>query len=446
MTDIAALDRAHVWHPYTQHGLGPPPIPITRGEGALLFDATGRPIIDAVSSWWVTLHGHAHPVIADAIAAQARRLEQVMFAGCTHEPAAALATELVARLPDGLTRVFYSDNGSTAVEVALKIALQFWSNRGQRRPRIAALEHAYHGDTFGAMSASGRSPFTSAFDDYLFEVVRLPAPGPGPADTDLVAALDRLLADDARTLAAVIVEPRLQGAGGMRMWDAATLRTIRARTEAHDVLLIADEVLTGFGRTGPLFACQSAGILPDVLCLSKGLTGGFLPLGATVVRESLFDGFRSTDRRHTLFHGHSFTANPLACAAARASLALLDESCAAHRAAIESWHRSHLARLARHPAVRNPRVLGTVAAFDLEPRVGKTDGGYLDPIGRDLAAFALDAGVLLRPLGNVVYALPPYAITEQQLGQVYEVIGRFLDRIDDRPAALGRRRAAAPVS
>ena len=455
MTDFAALDHAHVWHPYTQHGLGPPPLPIARGEGALLFDATGRPIVDAISSWWVTLHGHAHPVIADAIASQARRLEQVIFAGCTHEPAAALASELVARLPVGLTRVFYSDNGSTAVEVALKMALQYWTNRGQRRPRIAALEHAYHGDTFGAMSASGRSPFTSAFDEFLFEVVRLPAPDPHD-DGALLEALDRLLSDDGAELAAVIVEPRLQGAGGhagvgRRHAPGASAQ----RTETHDVLLIADEVLTGFGRTGPLFACQAAGVVPDIMCLSKGLTGGFLPLGATVVREALFDGFRSEDRRHTLFHGHSFTANPLACAAARASLAMLDDECASRRAAIESWHHAHLGRLSRHATVRNPRVVGTIAAFDLElstPTSHPRPQGYLDPIGRELAAHALAGGVLLRPLGNVVYAIPPYAITEEQLTLVYDVDRQLPRRLREpagRPPPLpsqARRRAPARLS
>lgn len=438
---IAALDRAHVWHPYTQHGVAPPPLPIVRARDALLFDATGRPIIDAISSWWVTLHGHAHPAIAEAIAVQARQLEQVIFAGFTHEPAATLAAELVTRLPAGLTRVFYSDNGSTAVEVALKIALQYWTNRGQRRPRIVALEHAYHGDTFGAMSASAPSVFNAAFTEHLFEVLRLPAPGPLGEDATMLNALDRVLADDAGSIAAIIVEPRLQGAGGMRVWGADTLRAIRSRTSACGILLIADEVLTGFGRTGPLFACAGAGVVPDLMCLSKGLTGGFLPMGITVATEELFEAFRSNDRRHALFHGHSFTANPLACAAARASLLLLDETCAARRANIEAEQRTHIARLAAHPWIRHPRVLGTIAAFDLEPppEIARLDsGGYLDPIGPRLAAFALEAGVLIRPLGNVVYTLPPYAITADQLAMVYDVIGHFLSDLEDyhrRPAS-----------
>ena len=406
---VRELDRQHLWHPYTQHAIAPAPIPIARAEGAVLIDVDGREIIDAISSWWVTLHGHAQPEIAEAIGRQARVLEQVIFAGYTHEPAAALAAALAERLPRGLTRVFFSDNGSTAVEVAIKIALQYWQNRGQPRARIAALEHAYHGDTFGAMSASARGLFTEPFSPFLFDVVRL-------SETAITeTAIDE-------QLAAVIVEPLLQGAGGMRMWNEATLRTIRELTATHGVLLIADEVLTGFGRTGPLFACEKAGVIPDIICLSKGLTGGFLPLGATAAREEIFEAFLSTDRRHTLFHGHSFTANPIACAAAQASLALLNDASAARRAGIERAHRSHLAKIAAHPCVTAPRVLGTVAAFNLG------GAGYLDPVGADLSHFALERGVLLRPLGDVVYVLPPYCTTDAQLDQIYGVITEFLER------------------
>jgi adenosylmethionine---8-amino-7-oxononanoate aminotransferase len=406
--NIAALDRAHLWHPYTQHATAPTPVPIARAEGALLFEPSGRPIIDAISSWWVTLHGHAQPEIAAAIAEQARTLEQVIFAGYTHAPAAELAAGLAARLPAGLDRVFFSDNGSTAVEVAIKMALQYWVNRGTPRTTIGALAHAYHGDTFGAMSASARSTFTDPFGPHLFHVARLGDPADGDA---VLAALDA-----APPLAAVIVEPLLQAAGGMRVWPTALLRAIRERA----TLLIADEVLTGFGRTGPLFACETAGVTPDIICLSKGLTGGFLPLGATAVRDEIFQAFLSEDRRATLFHGHSYTANPIACAAGRASLALLDDASAARRSAIEAQHRRHLAAL---PCVQNPRVIGTIAAFD----VPTTSRGYLSPVGPRLAAFALARGVLLRPLGNVVYVLPPYCISAEQLDTVYRVIAAFLE-------------------
>jgi adenosylmethionine-8-amino-7-oxononanoate aminotransferase len=412
-----ALDTAHVWHPYTQHGIAPTATPVVRGEGAYLYGPDGSRLLDAISSWWVTLHGHAHPAIADAIAEQAGVLEQVIFAGFAHEPGARLAAELAAVLPDGLTRIFYSDDGSTAVEVAVKMAIQYWRLRGRPRRLVAALENAYHGDTFGAMSASAPSVFTEAFRDHLFETARLPDPTQG----DTVAALERLIDERGDELAAVIVEPLLLAAGGMRVWSDDVLRGIRARTEEAGVLLIADEVATGFGRTGPLFACQRAGISPDLVCLSKGVTGGFMPLGVTAVREQIFQAFVSDDRRHTFFHGHSFTGNPLACAAARASLRLLDDDCAARRAAIESAHRDALARLSSHAMVRSPRVLGTVAAFELE------GGGYLDPVGRELAAFARGEGVLLRPLGNTVYLMPPYCVTPDEVHTIYDVIGRFLE-------------------
>ncbi|MBV9109615.1 MAG: adenosylmethionine--8-amino-7-oxononanoate transaminase [Gemmatimonadetes bacterium] len=415
--DWLALDTAHVWHPYTQHGIAPTATPVVRGEGAYLYGPDGSRLLDAISSWWVTLHGHAHPSIAEAIAEQARALEQVIFAGFAHEPGARLAAELAAVLPDGLARIFYSDDGSTAVEVAVKMAIQYWRLRGQPRRLVAALENAYHGDTFGAMSASAPSVFTEAFRDHLFETARLPDPTQG----DTVAALERLIGERGDELAAVIVEPLLLAAGGMRVWSEDALRGIRARTAEAGILLIADEVATGFGRTGPLFACERAGISPDLVCLSKGVTGGFMPLGVTAVREEIFQAFVSDDRRHTFFHGHSFTGNPLACAAARASLRLLDDACAARRAAIESAHRDALARLSSHPIVRNPRVLGTVAAFELE------GGGYLDPVGRELAAFARGQGVLLRPLGNTVYLMPPYCVTPDEVHDVYDVIGRFLE-------------------
>ncbi|HYV96511.1 MAG TPA: adenosylmethionine--8-amino-7-oxononanoate transaminase [Gemmatimonadaceae bacterium] len=416
---IQSLDRTHLWHPYTQHALAGDHVEITRASGAYLYDATGRRIFDAISSWWVTLHGHAHPVIARAVADQASRLEQVIFAGFTHEPAVLLAADLVRIVPEGLTRVFYTDDGSTAVEVALKMALQYWENAGERRRLVLALEHAYHGDTFGAMSVSARGVFTAAFGDKLFDVVRLP----DPSEHDVAAALEQELARRGGEIAAVIVEPMLMGAGGMRMWTADALRRVRQLTRQHDVFLIADEVLTGFGRTGPLFACNHAGITPDILCLSKGLTGGFLPLGATLASERLFQGHVSNDRARTLFHGHSFTANPIACAAARASIALLGGECDAERARIERAHRSAALRLSEHARVRNARVLGTVLAFEVD---GESD--YLDTLGPALREFALERGVLIRPLGNTVYFLPPYAASDGDLSDAYGVVLDFLDR------------------
>jgi adenosylmethionine-8-amino-7-oxononanoate aminotransferase len=433
-SEVLALDARHVWHPYTQHRGAPLPVEIVAARGAWLHAADGGRILDAISSWWVTLHGHAEPAIAAAIGEQARTLEQVIFAGFTHAPAARLCAALAEVLPPGLERVFLTDNGSTAVEAGLKIALQWWHNQGAPRRLVAALDGAYHGDTFGAMSVGARGVFSAPFDGHLFEVARLPAPDVDDGAATL-AALDALLAARGGELAALVVEPLCLGAGGMRVWGEATLRALAARCRAHDVVLVADEVMTGFGRTGALFACERAGVAPDVICLSKGITGGFLPLGATAVTERLFDGFLSDDRRRTLFHGHSYTANPLACAAALASLALLrtPESAAA-RARLEAAHRRHLAALAAHPGVRAPRVLGTIAAFDL---VDDARAGYLAPVGRELAAYALAEGVLLRPLGDACYLLPPYCTTDEELALAYGVVERFLDGARARVSAGG---------
>jgi len=414
---LLVLDQAHVWHPYTQHQGMALPIPIARASGAWLHETNGRPVLDAISSWWVTTHGHCNSDIANAIAEQARTLDHVMFAGFTHEPAVELAAALVARMPRGLARVFFSDNGSTAVEVAIKMSLQSFVNNGTPRRLVAALEHAYHGDTFGAMALSGRGVFTTPFEPLLFDVARLPDPSEG----DTLAALDTLLDARGHELAAVIVEPLLLGAGGMKVWDERVLQRMRERTRAAGVHLIADEVLTGFGRTGPMWACERADVSPDIMCLSKGITGGFLPLGATVATERIFDAFLG-DRTRTFFHGHSYTANPIACAAARASLALHDDDSEDARIALEVAQASHLAALATHPGVRAVRQIGTVAALELAGTPG-----YLSEVGRALSAFSLGQGVLLRPLGNVAYVLPPYCMTTTELAQVYDVLARFLD-------------------
>jgi len=411
-------DAAHLWHPYTQHLYAPMPVQITSARGALLYRADGSAIIDAISSWWVTTHGHCHPDIVQAIASQAASLDHVMFAGFTHEPATALAAELVSRLPRGLSRIFYSDNGSTAVEVAIKMSVQSFANQGTPKRLIAALDNAYHGDTFGAMAAGARGVFTHMYEPLLFEVARLPDPSEG----DTIGALDALIATRGAELAAVIVEPLLLGAGGMRVWDEDVLRAIRTRTRDAGVHLIADEVLTGFGRTGPLFACERAHVTPDLLCMSKGLSGGTLPLGATAASEAIYDAFRSEDRAKTFFHGHSYTANPIACAAALASLELFDEDSEDDRIRIEVAHATELRSLRGMRGVRAVRQLGTVAAVELDAAPG-----YLSGIGRELSAFAIANDVLLRPLGNVAYCLPPYCTTNDELARVYDVLKRFLD-------------------
>ncbi|PYR80295.1 MAG: adenosylmethionine--8-amino-7-oxononanoate transaminase [Acidobacteria bacterium] len=413
-------DRAHVWHPYTQMQTAPPPLPIVRGEGVYLFTEDGRKILDGISSWWVNIHGHSHPALNAALARQASRLEHVMFAGCTHPPAVDLAERLVSILPRGLTRVFYSDNGSTAVEVAVKMAIQYWINKGQaQRTRIVALHHGYHGDTVGAMSVSGDSIFTRAFSSLLFPVTR--AHG---------AEVEQTLASLGDTAAALIVEPMLQGAGGMIIRPAELLEAIRRACDRYGVLLVADEVLTGFGRTGRMFACEHAIVSPDIICLSKALTAGYLPLGATCTTDAVYEAFLSHDRARTFFHGHSFTANPLACAVALASLDLFESDRTLDRVTrLEAQLQSGLAPLRALPIVADVRVIGGVGVVELagsgaDPSAPRD--GYLDEIGPRLAAAFLDRGLLLRPLGNVVYFMPPYVITEEETAWAIDQIAQVL--------------------
>ena len=425
-----------IWHPFTQDALDPQPLHIERGEGVYLYTRDGRKLLDAISSWWVNLHGHAHPLIAEAIAEQARKLEHVVFAGFTHDAAEELAWRLRRILPEPLEHIFFSDDGSTAVEVALKMALQFWRNLGkQRKNKFVALEQAYHGDTVGAMSVGADSDFVAAFQELRFAVWRVPSAHcfrcpvgkrRATCDIDCAGPLARLLEERHDEIAAVIVEPLLQGAGGMIVHPVEFLERIRKLCTQYDVLLIADEVLTGFGRCGRMFACDRAGIVPDVMCLSKGLTGGFLPLAATLCTTSVQETFCSGDRSRTFFHGHSYTANPLGCAAAIASLRIFDSEPVFERiAVIEKIHGQRGPVLARHPAVADVRTIGTVMALELKT----DDPGYFSEMRPALYDFYLDKGVLLRPLGNVVYILPPYVITAEQLHCVYDVIAESLDRV-----------------
>ena len=439
---LADRDRAHVWHPYTQMATAPAPLEIARGEGVYLYTEDGRKILDGISSWWVNIHGHSHPKLNAALAAQAQKIEHVLFAGCTHAPAVELAEKLVEVLPDGLTRIFYSDNGSTAVEVALKMAVQYWRNRGKlARTKFIALHHAYHGDTVGAMSASEGSIFTSAFSSMLFSVERVHAPycyrcplglTRATCAIDCLGDLEQSLAKHADGVAAVLVEPMLQGAGGMIVWPHEFLAGVRRLCDRYGVLMIADEVLTGFGRTGKMFACEHAGsdpsVDPDLMCLSKALTGGYLPMGVTAATDAIYDAFLSDDRAKTFFHGHSYTANPLACAVAIASLDLFRESDVLGRvAALEVQLRAGFEELRSLPNVGDVRVIGGVG--DIELKSDELSGGYLATIGPKLAAEFLRRGLLIRPLGNIVYFMPPYVITETETAWALEQIGEVLQKI-----------------
>jgi len=433
--NLVDRDRASLWHPYTQAQTSPPPLPIVRGEGVYLYTEDGRKILDGISSWWVNIHGHAHPKLNEALAAQARQLEHVVFAGCTHRPAVELAEALLQVIPDGLTRIFYSDNGSTAVEVALKMAVQYWRNRGQpQRAKFVTLHHAYHGDTVGAMSASEDSIFTRAFTPLLVPVVRAHSPycyrcplglDRASCQVDCLGDLEQRLEQHGGSIAAVLVEPMLQGAGGMIVWPAEFLAGVRRLCDRHGVLMIADEVLTGFGRTGRMFACEHASVSPDILCLSKALTAGYLPMGVTAATEAVYDVFLSADPGETFFHGHSYTANPLACAVAIASLELFRETAVMDRVVtLEKQLRAGLEPLRALPGVGDVSVIGGVGIVEL-----KGEGGYLDQIGPRLAAAFLARDVLLRPLGNVVYFMPPYAITEAQTAWALEQIRAVLENV-----------------
>ena len=442
--NLIERDRAHVWHPYTQMKTAPSPLPIVRGEGVYLYTEDGRRLLDGISSWWVSIHGHSNPHLNKALADQASRLEHVIFGGCTHQPAIALAEQLVALLPNGLTRVFYSDNGSTAVEVALKLAHQYWRNLGQsHRQTFVTLHYAFHGDTVGAMSVSEDSVFTRAFEPLLFRVVRADAPycyrcplglERSTCRIDCLSSLEEALKQHAGSVAAVIIEPMLQAAGGMVVWPAEFLAGARQLCDRYGTLLIADEVLTGFGRTGRMFACEHAAISPDIVCLSKALAGGYLPLGATVATDAIYDAFLSEDRTRTFFHGHSFTANPLACAVGLASLELFREQELLGRVrALEAQLRAGLAPLAELPNVGDIRVIGGVGIVELvADKKTKATGGYLDTLGPRLAAAFLERGLLLRPLGNILYFMPPYIITDAQVVWALEQIGEVLEGLPQR--------------
>ena len=414
-----------VWHPFTQHGLNEPIPHVVRAEGAILHLADGSSLIDGISSWWVTTHGHCHPRIAAAIARQAGQLDQLIFAGYTHEPAEAVARGLVDLMPqtpgrDPLAHVFFSDSGSTAVEVALKMALGYWHNRaldglGEARSRILVLEHSYHGDTIGAMSIGERGVYNAAWTPLLFDVGTVPFPHPG-REQETLAALETACAERP---AAFIVEPLILGAGGMLIYPPHLLRAMADICARHDVLFIADEVMTGWGRTGTLFACEQAGVVPDIMAVAKGITGGAIPLAATLATPRIFEAHRSTDRARLFDHSSSYTANAIACAAAVENLAIwAEEDVRGRIAALAQGIADRLTLLAGHPAFADPRQIGTIMAIDLIA----ADAGYLSDLAPRLRAFFLERGLLLRPLGNTIYLMPPYCIDAQQLDAVFAAL------------------------
>ena len=393
---------------------------IESGSGAYLHTADGRNILDAISSWWVNVHGHCRPEIVAAIQKQVEKLEQVIFAGFTHGPAEQLVESLGSFFP-GDSRFFFSDDGSTSVEVALKMAIQYFDNIGEKRHKVLALNGAYHGDTFGAMSVGDRGPFSAPFDRKLFEVGRLPFPSE-VGESRFIELLDSKLSEDSE-IAAFIFEPLVQGVAGMRTYSESLLTSMIQIAQRCGVLVIADEVMTGFGRTGKMFAFEHSSEVPDLVCLSKGITGGFLPLGLTVASKNLFESFLSKDRKKTFFHGHSYTANPIACAAAVANLQIFKNEPVLNRVrSIEAAHREYLPLLQSRNGL-NTRVLGAISAIDFEAG----DAGYLSQLGPNLYNAFLDRDVLLRPLGNTIYVLPPYCVDAAEIKRIYDVIQEVID-------------------
>lgn len=418
--NLQERDRAVNWHPYTQMKTAEDAIPIVKGSGIYLYDEDGKKYIDAIASWWVTLHGHANPYIAQRVSEQLNTLEQVIFAGFTHEPAIQLSENLLKLLPENQEKVFYSDNGSTAVEVALKMCIQFWHNQGKEKTKILAFKEAYHGDTFGAMSVSGRSVWTKPFGEMLFEVIFI-----DPPTSENIEDLKSIIKNHAEEMACFIYEPLIQGAAGMLMHKAEDLSELMKFCREKGILMIQDEVFTGFGRTGKLFAANYLSEKPDIMCFSKGLTGGTMPMGITTSSQQIFEAFLSEDKYKTLFHGHSFTANPLACTAALASMELLlKEETLEKINAISQKHFNFSQVLKNHPKVENVRQTGTIIAWEIK---NDEKTSYFNEIGKVLYNEFLKRGIIMRPLGNVMYLVPPYCITPEELDFVYGNILEVLD-------------------
>ncbi len=428
-SEMAQRDLAHIWHPCTQmkdHEFLPM-IPIRKGEGVYLEDFDGRRYIDAISSWWVNLFGHANAEISAAVAEQAKTLEHVILAGFTHEPIVRLSERLCAMAPDGLTKCFYADNGSSAVEVALKMAYHFHKNSGRERPRFLSLTNSYHGETLGALSVGDVKLYKETYEPLLIRCDQTPV----PADTSEAAAieaagaLEAVLAESGDEISALIVEPLVQGAGSMHMYHPRYLKEARALCDRYGVLLIADEIMTGFGRTGTMFACEQAGIAPDFMTLSKGLTGGYLPLSVTLTTERIYRAFYCDYNLYKAFlHSHSYTGNALACAAANATLDIFErENVIENNRKLSRKMAQELERFSALPNVQEVRQTGMIAAVELQ--------GY-DPaerIGLKVYEYGLANGVLLRPLGNVVYFMPPYIIKEKEIETMMKTAFDAIERV-----------------
>lgn len=419
---LSERDLKHNWHPYTQHKTASSFPAIVKGKEALLWDENGKEYIDAIASWWVNPYGHSNQFIADAIYKQLTTLEHVLFGGFTHKPAVELSEKLIEILPSNQKKLFYSDNGSTSVEVAIKVAMQYFFNQGIKKTKIIAFENAFHGDTFGAMAASGISFFTEAFKESLIEVVRIPVPTMGNEENSLDKLKHLVKTNE---FAAFIFEPLVQGAAGMVMYEAWVLDKLISICNENNVFTIADEVMTGFGKTGRNFASDYLVQQPDIMCLSKALTGGTIPMAITSLTQELFNGFYNEDINKAFFHGHTFTANPTGCAAALASLKLLQSEEMQNN--IQRIYQSHIdfqAKIQSHPKIKSTRVLGVIFALEIKT---ENEESYYGSIRNKLYNFFIENGIILRPVGNIVYVLPPYVINDIQLQKVYNTIEKSLE-------------------
>lgn len=420
MSDLISDDSKYVWHPFTQHHTADEPLGIVEAKGTLLFDEKGNSYIDANSSWWVNVHGHGHPHIGNALNKQFEQLDHTVFAGVTHPKAVELSKRICGKLPDHFTRVFFSDNGSTAVEVALKMAIQYWHNKGIKKNRFIAIEGSYHGDTFGAMSVGQRGYFNTPFESLFFDTEYIKFPTE-KNEKEILTEAEKLLST--KKIAGIIVEPLVQGAAGMQMYSEDFLDQLTSIAKKHESLVIFDEVMTGFGRTGELFAMDKCQNKPDIVALSKGLTAGVMALGLTVTSERIYEAFLGEETTKALLHGHSFTANPIACAVACASLDLFERS--ETKDSIE-WivheHERFSNNLKKHSIVKNVRQSGTILAFEL----GDSDDNYFSNIRVTAYNHFLNDGVLLRPLGNTIFFNPPYCISEKEYEKVEASIMKLI--------------------
>lgn len=440
MSDLLEKDKRYCWHPMTQHQVEPDPPVIVSGSGAVLYDENGKETLDMISSWWTCVHGHSNPKLNQALVDQVQELEHVMFAGFTHPPAIKLAEKLAHSMPGDLNRVFYSDNGSTANEIALKIAYQYWINKGEKqRTKFLCFEKAYHGETVGAMSVGKGCGFFDDFEGLLFEVEKV-AYAPtweGDSRTEekeqaALKAIKNILEANKNEVAAFIMEPLMQGAGGIRFSRPEFIKAVTDMAHDYDVLVIYDEVAVGFGRAGSLFACQKVGAIPDLVCLSKGLTSGYLPLAVTVATDAVYEAFLSDDPDRAFLHSHTFTANPLACALALRSLELFEEDNIFEKIEhLEVKHREFLEGLQKRHKVYMPRVMGTIMAFN----IADEDGAYKNDQGEFMREWFFNNGLNIRPLGNAVYLMPPYCITDEQLQRAYDGIIEVLDLVSSQEAA-----------